>query len=87
MKTESEGELTLTPSGFLFSRLLATVETKITMPGNQWPAGVNKHTHTRAHTHTHSWQVLFKAGQLPSASKWALLELEAEEKNANQVRS
>lgn len=30
--------LTLTPSGFLFSRLLAAVETKTTMGGNQTPA-------------------------------------------------
>lgn len=38
--------LTLTPSGFLFSRLLAAVETKITMGGNQMPAGTNNYTGT-----------------------------------------
>lgn len=39
--------------------------------------------HTQTHTpHTHAL-FLFKAGQLLATSKWALLELEAEEKNAN----
>lgn len=52
---------------------------KITMQGNQWAAGIHTYTHTRTDS-------LFKAGQLLATSKWALLELEAEEKNANEVR-
>lgn len=82
MKSEKEAELTLTPSGFLFSRLLAAVEKKI-MQGNQWPAGISACACTHTHTLSHNAQCIFKAGQLLATSKWALLELEAEEKNAH----
>lgn len=67
MKSEMEAGLTLTPSVFLFSRLLAAVEKKITMEGPQWPAGFNTYTHTQA-------QCLFKVGQLQANSKRCMLE-------------
>lgn len=44
MTKKREGKLTLTPSGFLFSRLLAAVEKK-KVHGNQWTAGIAKCTH------------------------------------------
>lgn len=50
VKSKKEAQLTLTPSGFLFSRLLAAVEKKVTHR-NQWPAGIS--VSASAHTHYH----------------------------------
>lgn len=61
----------MTPSGFLFSRLLAAVETKTTMGGNQMPAD-----------YTGTCSRPTQGRPMTSSLRVGLLGLEAEEKNA-----
>lgn len=80
-------ELTLTPSVFFCSRLLAAIEKKKKTIAeiNHWLAGINicKRSHTLTHTHA---QGLFKAVQLPATLKEGFARIESRRENANQER-
>lgn len=85
MKSEREEELTLTPSGFLFSRLLAAVEKekKMTARGklvDSWNYNT-KQISRNAHTCT-----VPKAEQLGATLKWAPARTERREEKCKSIQ-